>query len=70
MDDCTVCSVLMADGTAYELWLQPETLAPEGFMYFIAKDAMKTRNGFFVALQEGTEEAWWDALQSSTDALG
>lgn len=70
MDDCTVCSVLMADGTAYELWLQPETLEAEGFMYFIAKDTPNTRNGFFAALQEGTEEEWWDALQNSTDALG
>lgn len=70
MDDCTVCSVLMTDGTAYELWLQPETLEVEGFMYFIAKDTPNTRNGFFAALQEGTEEEWWDALQNSSDALG
>ena len=70
MDDCAVCRVLMADGTAYELWLQPETLEVEGFMYFIAKDTPNTRGGFFTALQEGTEEEWWDALQNSSDALG
>lgn len=68
MDNCTVCSVLMTDGTAYELWLQPDTLEVEGYMFWKAADTPNTRNGLFTALHEGTEEDWWQALQ--TGGLG
>ncbi len=65
MDDAVDCRVLMTDGTAYELWLQPDTFEVEGFMYWKAEDTPNTRNGFFTALHEGTEEQWWDNLQNS-----
>lgn len=65
MDDCAVVSVLMTDGTAYELWLQPDTFEPEGFMFFKAEDTPNTRNGFFTALHEGTEDEWWEMIQNS-----
>ena len=65
MDDCAVVSVLMTDGTAYELWLQPDTFEPEGFMFFKAEDTPNTRNGFFTALHDGTEDKWWEMIQNT-----
>ena len=56
--------VLMVDGSAYELWLEPESLAPEGFMYWNSQDAKVIRNGFFAALKEDRLEAWWEELQA------
>lgn len=56
--------VLMGDGSAYEFWLEPESLAPEGFMYWNSQDAKVIRNGFFAALKEDRLEAWWEELQA------
>ena len=67
-DKCAICSVLMTDGSAYELKLQPDTLEVKGFLYWKPEDALNARNGLFVALHEGTEEEWWQQLQ--TGGLG
>lgn len=56
--------VLMKDGCAYELWLQPDTFAIEGFMFWKPEDAAIIRNGFFPALRDDRLEEWWEELMA------
>ena len=58
--------VLTRDDNSYELWLEPESLAVEGFMYWNEKDTPIMRNGFFTALKEDRLEAWWDELMANS----
>lgn len=57
--------VLMKDDCSYELWLEPDSFAIEGFMYWNEKDTQKIRNGFFPALKEDRLEEWWEELMAN-----
>ena len=57
--------ILTKDDCGYELWLEPETLTLEGFMYWNAKDTQNIRNGFFIALKEDRLEEWWAELMAA-----
>jgi len=62
--------VLMVDDTAYELWLNPETLECEGFMFWKAEDMPNTRNGLFAALKEGKQAQWQYDVSHNPHAVG
>lgn len=62
--------VLTKDDNGYELWLEPDSLALEGFMYWNAKDTQVIRNGFFPALKEDRLEEWWNDLISDPNTVG
>lgn len=56
--------LLMDDDSAYCLWFKVDDLSVADFMYFTPQDMPNTRNGIFQALKDGTEDAWWEWLQS------
>ncbi len=56
--------LLMDDDSAYCLWFKVDDLSVADFMYFTPQDMPNTRNGIFQALKNGTEDAWWEWLQS------
>lgn len=63
--DWAECFVLLKDGSALELWLEPETLTAEGFRCYKPEDVPDARNGLFAAMQEGREEEWYADLPFS-----
>ncbi len=63
-DTYTQMRVLTKDGCGYELWLEPETLRLEGFMYWNSQDAQNIRDGFFIALKDDRLEEWWAELMA------
>lgn len=65
-----VVHVLMEDDTAYELWLNPQTLECEGFMFWKAEDMPNTRNGLFTAMKENNMEQWQYDVSHNPNALG
>ena len=65
-----VIHILMADDTAYELWLNPQTLECEGFMFWKAEDMPNTRNGLFTAMKENNMEQWQYDVSHNPNALG
>lgn len=69
-DPSAVVSVLMADDSAYELWLDPQTLECEGFMFWKSEDMPNTRNGRFLAMKEGNMEQWQHEVSNNPYALG
>lgn len=56
--------LLMDDDSAYSLWFKVDDLSVADFLYFTPQDMPNTRNGLFQALKDGTEEVWWEWLQS------
>ena len=65
-----VIRVLTKDDNGYELWLEPDSFALEGFMYWNAKDTLVIRNGFFPALKEDRLEEWWNDLINDPNTVG
>lgn len=63
-DGYTQIRILTTDGCGYELWLEPDTFAFEGFMYWDAEDTQNIRNGFFIALKDDRLEEWWEELMA------
>ena len=61
--------VLMKDGSAYALLLDPEDLSSRGFLYFDAETAPKMYDGVYTAMHNGTLEQYWYDLQNG-DGLG
>ena len=70
MEPSAVIRVLTKDDNSYELWLEPDSLALEGFMYWNAKDTLVIRNGFFPALKEDRLEQWWNELINDPNTVG
>ena len=70
IEPSAVIRVLTKDDNGYELWLEPDSLALEGFMYWNAKDTQVIRNGFFPALKEDRLEEWWNDLISDPNTVG
>ena len=70
IEPSAVIRVLTKDNNGYELWLEPNSLSLEGFMYWNAKDTQVIRNGFFPALKEDRVEEWWNELISDPNTLG
>ena len=70
IEPSAVIRVLTKDDNGYELWLEPDSLALEGFMYWNAKDSQVIRNGFFPALKEDQLEEWWNNLISDPNTVG
>ncbi|MBQ6371792.1 MAG: hypothetical protein IJJ22_01555 [Oscillospiraceae bacterium] len=70
IEPSAVIRVLTKDDNGYELWLEPDSLALEGFMYWNAKDTQVIRNGFFPALNEDRLEEWWTARISDPTTVG
>lgn len=53
--------VLMKDGSAYALFLDPDDFTSRGFMYFDAETAPKMYAGVYTAMHNDTlEEYWYD----------
>lgn len=55
--------VLMKDGSAYALFLDPEDLSSRGFLYFDAETAPKMYGGVYTAMHNGMLEQYWYDIQ-------
>lgn len=55
--------VLMKDGSAYALFLDPEDFSSQGFLYFDAETAPKMYDGVYTAMHNDTLEQYWYDLQ-------
>lgn len=60
--------LLMEDGTAYALWLNPQSLRCEGFAYYDADSMPQMYNGLYSAMADDTLESWW--YKVNHDGLG
>ena len=58
------------DDSFCELWLEPDSLALEGFMYRNAKDTLVIRSGFFPAFKEDRLEEWRNDLINDPNTVG
>lgn len=54
--------LLMEDGTAYALWLDPQSLQCEGFAYFDEESTPKMFDGIYSAMADDTLDTWWYTL--------